>query len=58
MPEFGTVVIWMQDAADKADQTDRFPDALLWRDALHYLMAQRAEIERLRLALLLPEARG
>lgn len=51
MPDFETVAESMQRAADECDRTGRTEAGLLWRDALHYLMAQRAEIERLRTAL-------
>lgn len=52
MPEFETVIEWMERAAKGCDLTGRPESALLWRDAMHYLRVQQAEIERLRLELL------
>jgi hypothetical protein len=56
-PDFETMMHWMQPAADGCDLTGRPEAALLWRDAMHYLRSQQAEIERLRFALLSQECR-
>ena len=57
MPDFETMIEWMERAAKGCDLTGRRESALLWRDALHYLRKQQAEIETLRLALLSQECR-